>query len=84
MSEEKVLFDPVSYVDRWKMEHEKVPTPSNAEMGTPVNSLQEEKPAEEPIMAEPEEVAEEEQNAEKESDQSVKDSRSKGQKTKKS
>lgn len=77
--EEKVLFDPVSYVDRWKMEHEKVPTPSDAKMGTPVNPLQEEKP----IMAEPEEVAEEEQNAEKESDQSVKDSRSKGQKTKK-
>lgn len=75
MSEEKVLFDPVSYVDRYRMEHEK--------SGTPVDPLQEEKPAEEPIMAEPEELAEEEQKAEKESDQSVKDSRSKGQKTKK-
>lgn len=68
MSEEKVLFDPVSYVDRWKMEHEKAPTPSDAEMGIPVDE-------------DPEEEGE--QKEEKESDQSVKDSRSKGQKTKK-
>ena len=76
MSEEKVLFDPVSYVDRYRMEHEK--------SGTPVKPALEEKTEGDPIMAAPEEAeAEEEQKAEKESDQSVKDSRSKGQKTKK-